>query len=388
MKNIGLYIHIPFCKKKCEYCDFISYEGKENLVEKYIECVKHELKEIGEQNRIDYENNLDDLVLVKTVYIGGGTPSFINSKYIYELLNVVKNSFTLDNDIEITLEVNPGTADEYKLKEYKKSGINRLSIGLQETHDRILKNIGRIHTYGDFLNTYKLARGVGFNNINVDLMLGLPEQTLIDLNESVDNVIKLKPEHISVYSLILEEGTPLYFKVNSHQIQLPDDELERKMYWKVKEKLQEAGYIHYEISNFAKLGYESKHNLSCWNQEEYIGVGVAAHSYTNNVRYSVIENIEEYIKNIDTENEADNIIFHEKQNKDSKMQEYMLLGLRKIEGIKIQEFKNKFEINPIVLYKNELKKLEEEDLIKIDSNSIKLTNKGLDLANIVWEEFV
>lgn len=385
---MGLYIHIPFCKKKCEYCDFISYEGKENLVEKYIECVKHELTEIGEQNRIDYENNLDDLVLVKTVYIGGGTPSFINSKYISELLNVIKNSFILDNDVEITLEVNPGTADEYKLKEYKDSGINRLSIGLQETHDRILKNIGRIHTYENFLNTYNLARKIGFNNINVDLMLGLPGQTLLDLNESLDNVIKLNPEHISVYSLILEEGTPLYFKVSNHQVQLPDDELERKMYWKVKEKLQEAGYIHYEISNFAKLGYESKHNLSCWNQEEYIGVGVASHSYTNNVRYSVIENIEEYIKNIDTDNEADNIIFHEKQNKDSKMREYMLLGLRKIEGIKIQEFKNKFEIDPIVLYKNELKKLKDEGLIKIDSNSIKLTNKGLDLANIVWEEFV
>lgn len=385
---MGLYIHIPFCKKKCEYCDFISYEGKENLVEKYIECVKHELTEIGEQNRIDYENNLDDLVLVKTVYIGGGTPSFINSKYISELLNVIKNSFTLDNDVEITLEVNPGTADEYKLKEYKDSGINRLSIGLQETHDRILKNIGRIHTYENFLNTYNLARKIGFNNINVDLMLGLPGQTLLDLNESLDNVIKLNPEHISVYSLILEEGTPLYFKVSNHQVQLPDDELERKMYWKVKEKLQKAGYIHYEISNFAKLGYESKHNLSCWNQEEYIGVGVASHSYTNNVRYSVIENVEEYIKNIDTDNEADNIIFHEKQNKDSKMQEYMLLGLRKIEGIKIQEFKNKFEIDPIVLYKNELKKLKDEGLIKIDSNSIKLTNKGLDLANIVWEEFV
>lgn len=385
---MGLYIHIPFCKKKCEYCDFISYEGKENLVEKYIECVKHELTEIGEQNRIDYENNLDDLVLVKTVYIGGGTPSFINSKYISELLNVIKNSFTLDNDVEITLEVNPGTADEYKLKEYKDSGINRLSIGLQETHDRILKNIGRIHTYENFLNTYNLARKIGFNNINVDLMLGLLGQTLLDLNESLDNVIKLNPEHISVYSLILEEGTPLYFKVSNHQVQLPDDELERKMYWKVKEKLQEAGYIHYEISNFAKLGYESKHNLSCWNQEEYIGVGVASHSYTNNVRYSVIENIEEYIKNIDTDNEADNIIFHEKQNKDSKMQEYMLLGLRKIEGIKIQEFKNKFETEPIVLYKNELKKLKDEGLIKIDSNSIKLTNKGLDLANIVWEEFV
>lgn len=385
---MGLYIHIPFCKKKCEYCDFISYEGKENLVEKYIECVKHELTEIGEQNRIDYENNLDDLVLVKTVYIGGGTPSFINSKYISELLNVIKNSFILDNDVEITLEVNPGTADEYKLKEYKDSGINRLSIGLQETHDRILKNIGRIHTYENFLNTYNLARKMGFNNINVDLMLGLPGQTLLDLNESLDNVIKLNPEHVSVYSLILEEGTPLYFKVSNHQVQLPDDELERKMYWKVKEKLQKAGYIHYEISNFAKLGYESKHNLACWNQEEYIGVGVASHSYTNNVRYSVIENVEEYIKNIDTDNEADNIIFHEKQNKDSKMQEYMLLGLRKIEGIKIQEFKNKFEIDPIVLYKNELKKLKDEGLIKIDSNSIKLTNKGLDLANIVWEEFV
>ena len=388
IKNIGLYIHIPFCKKKCEYCDFISYTGKENLIEKYINCVKHEIKEIGEQNLLDYKNDLDDLVQIKTIYIGGGTPSFINSKYIAELLDVIRRYYMLDRDVEITLEINPGTVCEYKLKEYKTSGINRLSIGLQETHDKILKNIGRIHTYEDFLNTYNLARKIGFNNINVDLMIGLPNQTLMDLDENIDNVIKLKPEHISVYSLILEEETPLYFKVKSNKVQLPDDELERKMYWKVKEKLQKAGYIHYEISNFAKAGYESKHNLSCWNQEEYIGVGVAAHSYTNNIRYSVIENIEEYIKNIDIDNEADNIIFHEKQNPYSKMQEYMLLGLRKINGIKIQEFKNKFGMDPIDLYKKELEQLNKKELIEIDEDSIRLTNKGLDLANLVWEEFV
>lgn len=387
-KNIGIYIHIPFCKKKCEYCDFKSYAGKEKLIDDYIKCLKYELKEVGDGNKLDYENNLDKLAIIKTIYIGGGTPSLIDSRYINEILEIVKQNYTLDDDLEITIEVNPGTVNEEKLEQYKKSGINRLSIGLQSTHDRLLKKIGRIHSYDDFFNTFKLARKVGFQNINVDLMLGLPEQSIEDLKLSIEEIIKLNPEHISVYSLIIEEGTPFYKKLEANELELPKDEVERKMYWSVKKELEKSGYTHYEISNFAKKGYESKHNLACWNQEEYIGFGIAAHSYTNNVRYSNIDDIEQYIKNFETNKEIDNFVFHEKQNKESKMKEFMMLGLRKINGISIQEFKNRFALNPIFVYRKELEKLVDEQLIEIDGNIIKLTNKGLDLANLVWEEFV
>ena len=387
-KNVGLYIHIPFCKQKCQYCDFNSYAGKENLIETYMKWVEFELKGVGEGNRVDYENNLDDLIVVKSIYIGGGTPSFIDSKYIEKIMEIVKECYIIDSNAEITIEVNPGTVSKKKLETYLNSGINRISIGLQSTHNEILSKLGRVHSYEEFLYTYNLARNVGFKNINVDLMLGLPNQSLNDLQESINEVINLEPEHISVYSLIIENGTPFCEKLEKQEIALPSDELERAMYWETKRKLEKAGYTHYEISNFAKPGFESKHNLSCWNQEEYIGIGAAAHSYTNNVRYSNIDSIEDYIRNYENGNEIDNFVFHEKQNKESKMKEFMMLGLRKIQGIHIQDFKNKFGENPIYLYKKELEKLVNEELLEIDGDVIKLTNKGIDLANLVWEEFV
>ena len=388
VKNVGLYIHIPFCKKKCEYCDFVSYAGKESLVDSYMKWLKYEIKEVGEGNRLDYEDGLDKAINVETIYIGGGTPSVISANYIEEIMEVIKSNYNISENAEITIEVNPGTVDEDKLEKYRKSGINRLSIGLQATQDRLLEEIGRIHTFNEFINTYSAARVVGFKNINVDLMLGLPKQSIEDLEESLDKVIELKPEHISVYSLIIEEGTPFYKKVEEGKLDLPSDEIERKMYWMVKAKLEEAGYNHYEISNYAKKGFESKHNVSCWNQGEYIGFGVAAHSYTNDVRYSNIDNIKKYIENFEKNSEIDNFVFHEKLNLESKMKEFMLLGLRKIEGVNISDFKNKFGQNPIFLYRKELEKLTNEGLLEIDGNKIRLSNKGLDLANLVWEEFV
>lgn len=377
MKELGIYIHIPFCKSKCSYCDFTSFANKERMIEKYIECLKKEIKE-----------NKEDNYVVDTIYIGGGTPSFIDSKYIKEIVEIVKTKFKIKEEAEITIEVNPGTVDEEKLKHYKKTGINRISIGLQSTNNKILKQIGRIHTYEEFLNTYNLVRKVGFKNINVDLMLALPNQTLEELEESVEKVIKLNPEHISIYSLILEEGTKMEELVDNKKIQLPSDELERKMYWDIKNKLEQNGYIHYEISNFSKKGFESKHNTNCWNQKEYLGFGLASHSYINNERFCNTNNIEEYIKNIENNNIKSNIQICEVQNEEEKKKEYMMLGLRKIEGVDIGEFKNKFVDNPIYLYRKELEKLVNEDLIEIDLNNIKLTNKGLDLANLVWEEFI
>ena len=391
-KNIGLYIHIPFCKKKCEYCDFKSYAGQEALIDEYIKWLNYEIELVGKSNQADYENGLDKLAVVNTIYIGGGTPSFIEEKHIKEILDAIKKNYVfpinLEEKVEVTIEVNPGTVNEEKLKTYKASGINRLSIGLQETHNEILKNIGRIHTYQDFLETYQTARKIGFDNINVDLMLALPGQSIEDLSESVDRIIKLNPEHISVYSLIIEEGTPFYKKYMNNELKLPEDEIERKMYWLVKNKLEEAGYKHYEISNFAKPGYESKHNLACWNQEEYIGLGVSAHSYTNNLRYSNIDNIPNYIQNLKSGKDYLNLVVHEKQTKESKMKEFIMLGLRKIDGVYIQNFKEKFGENPIYLYRKEFEKLVQEELLEIDGDVIRLTNKGLDLANLVWEEFV
>ena len=244
MKEIGIYVHIPFCKQKCYYCDFKSYANKERLIEEYIKWLKYEIKEVGTGNKLDYENGLDDLVFVKTIYIGGGTPSYIDSKYIKEIIEEIKTNFKVSKDTEVTIEINPGTVDKQKLLDYMKSGINRVSIGLQSTDDDILRKIGRIHKYDDFLQTYNMAREVGFKNINVDLMLALPGQTVPKLKQGLKQIIALKPEHISLYSLILEEGTVLNKKVQNKEIELPDEDDERKalnslvsMFFKLNTKL-------------------------------------------------------------------------------------------------------------------------------------------------------
>ncbi|MBO4292877.1 MAG: radical SAM family heme chaperone HemW [Clostridia bacterium] len=314
----------------------------------------------------------------------------MDSKHIQNLLKILKEEIqtNLNEEIEITLEVNPGTANKEKLLSYKEAGVNRLSIGLQSTNNKLLKEIGRIHTYEQFLETYNLAKEVGFENINVDLMLALPNQSIQDLKQSVEDVIKLNSNHISVYSLILEEGTPFYELDQEGKLNLPSEEQERQMYWYVKNKLELAGYNHYEISNFSKFGKESKHNLNCWNQEEYLGFGLAAHSYFDNKRFSNISNLDLYMKNIEENSQEKNVEIHEDQSLEDKKKEYILLGLRKIEGVSISKFKEKFVDNPIYLFKNQLSKLVEEELLEIDGDYIKLTNKGLDLANLVWEEFI
>lgn len=385
-KELGIYIHIPFCKQKCYYCDFVSFSNKEEYIEKYVETLK---REIDSYDLSNYN--------ITTIYIGGGTPSRIPSEKIQEILEkirqkILKNQTKWEN-IEITIELNPGTVDEEKIKKYKKIGINRLSIGLQSTNNKLLKEIGRIHTFEDFKDTYNTVKKVGFENINVDLMIGLPNQTISDVKDSLNEIIKLNPTHVSVYSLIVEENTKMEKLINNKELQLPDEELERQMYWYVKNTLELNGYNHYEISNFAKKGKESKHNLNCWEQKEYIGLGLAAYSYLNGVRYGNTSDIEKYINVQDflnrSELEESGIrIVDEVQSLEDKRKEYMLLGLRKIDGVSIQKFKEKFVENPIFLFRKELEKLVNEELIAIDGDCIRLTNKGLDLANIVWEEFV
>lgn len=370
MKEIGIYIHIPFCKGKCTYCDFISFANKEDLIEKYVEKLKDE---ISQKSSNEYE--------VTTIYIGGGTPSYIYGKYIKEIMNLIYQKYNVDNNAEITIEINPGTVSLEKLKQYKESKINRISIGLQETDNKLLKKIGRIHTYEDFLETYKQIKNVGFRNINIDLMIGLPDQNIKNVEQSCNNILKLNPEHISVYSLIVEQETYMEKMIELKEWVLPSEEEERKMYYFVKDKLEHNGYIHYEISNFAKKNMESKHNTNCWKQKEYLGMGVAAHSYLNKKRFSNVENINDYIN-------GSVPIIQEEQDLDSEKREFMILGLRMLSGIKISDFKEKFVDNPIFIFYKQINKLTKMGLIEIDNNIIKLTKKGLDFANIVWKEFI
>ena len=231
MKKLGIYIHIPFCKRKCYYCDFISFSGKQKLIEQYINSLKEEIS--------NYKINREEY-LIQTIYFGGGTPSFIDSSYIIEIIDTLKQKFNISKDSEITIEVNPGTVDEQKLQDYYNAGINRISFGLQSTKSELLKLVGRIHSYSSFLDAYNLARKIGFKNINVDLMIGLPVQTIEDVEKDLERIVELKPEHISVYSLIVEEGTIIEQKISNKELYLPSEDLERKMYWKVKEKLEEA----------------------------------------------------------------------------------------------------------------------------------------------------
>ena len=407
-KELGIYIHIPFCQHKCDYCDFVSFSNKQEFIENYIEAVKKEI------NNYFSDKMFLETYTVTTIYIGGGTPSYIDSKYIFEIMHILENNLRENivklEDMEITIEVNPGTVTKEKLEQYKKAKINRLSIGLQSTNNNILKVIGRIHTFEQFLETYQMAKEVGFENINVDLMIGLPNQTIENLKRSLQEVIELQPKHISVYSLIVEEGTVMARKIENHQLEEMDEELERNMYWYVKNTLELNGYTHYEISNFAKQSKQSRHNLNCWKQKEYIGIGLAAHSYLNFVRYANTSEMKEYIIRMNNLNgqivkgifklsndkektkleESIGMVYEieEIQDLEDRKREYMLLSLRTIEGVSISKFKEKYIDNPIFLYRKELKKLVEEKLVIIDGDYIKLTNKGLDLANLVWEEFV
>lgn len=375
----GIYVHIPFCKSKCIYCDFNSFAKKDECIEPYIKSLIKEIEEYAKANKD---------ILVKTIYIGGGTPSYINEKYIKKIMENIKQNFEIIKDAEITIEVNPGTVNKRKLETYYKSGINRLSIGLQSANDKLLKLIGRVHNFEDFLENVKMAKTAGFTNINADCMIGLPTQNIYDVEETLNLLINLRLTHISVYSLIVEPNTQIEKKINSGELKLPDEEIERYMYWFAKRKLEENGYFHYEISNFAKPMFRSRHNMDCWNQKEYKGFGISASSYENGLRYTNTPSIDTYIKNVESENFKANYIIEEKQNKEAMMKEYMLLGLRKITGVNINDFIQKFEISPLYKFNKEIAKLLREGLVEANEHSIRLSKKGLDLANLVWEEFI
>ena len=397
MKDIGLYIHIPFCKKKCNYCDFVSFANSEEKIEEYINCLICEIKEVAENVKFQFQQKKGDLVNVRSIYIGGGTPSYIDSKYIKQILNTIRNSYDFvmaglidkqEQFPEITIEINPGTVTEEKLKDYKYSGVNRISIGMQATQNRLLTQLGRIHSYQEFKTTYLLARKICFNNINIDFMIGLPNQTIENIKESLQKIKKLNPEHVSVYSLIVEENTILSKQIEEGTLKLPEENKEREMYWTVKNFLEENGYNHYEISNFAKPNRESRHNMDCWNQKEYFGFGVAAHSYVDNVRFSNITDLNSYIENYKHNEPEKNFVFHEKENYLDTMKEYLLLGFRKIKGVSKKDFENKFQLPIESIFKLELEELKEKGLILENEDTYYLSDKGIDFANLVFEKFV
>ena len=314
--------------------------------------------------------------------------SSIDAKLLKEILDTISYEFNVSSNVEITIEVNPESVTSEKLEIYKSSGINRISIGLQTTNDKMLKELGRLYIYSEFKEKYNLIKKY-FNNINIDLIFGLPFQNIDDLKKDIKEIINLNPNHISAYSLIIEKNTKIYKEAKDFKIKIPEDILNRDMYWYIKTNLEKNGYIHYEISNFSKEKYESKHNIHCWEQKEYLGYGIGAASYFNNTRFSNITNLPLYIVNI--QNNIFDINIEEIQNIKDKQKEYMLLNLRMLKGVNVNKFKKLFNKDPLIIFKNEINRLIDNNLLKIiDKNElyIRLTNKGLDLANIVWEEFI
>lgn len=374
---IGLYIHIPFCVSKCKYCDFNSH--KINLEEKvkYLEDLKEEMKlykkEIGD-NEID------------TVFIGGGTPSILTKEEIKLLFDNIKSNFKLKNNAEITMECNPGTLTVNKLKVMKECGVNRLSIGLQAVQNNHLKYIGRIHTYEEFEENYNQAKNVGFENINIDLMYALPNQKKEDWMESLEKVVKLNPTHISAYSLILEEGTELFNMYERNEFKLLDEDADIEMYEYTINYLKMHGYNQYEISNYAKEGFECKHNILYWKCENYLGLGVSASGYLNNTRYNNISDLDEYNKLIHSGKKP--IEWQEKLSIKDEIEESIFLGLRMNEGIKFKMFYEKYDFNFEEEYKNEINKLKNMNLIEIRDGVLKLTQKGREISNSVFVEFM
>jgi len=381
-ENIGIYIHIPFCKKKCFYCDFVSYENKENLIQEYIDTVCLEILQNAE---ILSEYN------ISTIFFGGGTPSLIKVEYIEKILNTLKLFVTDEKEIkEITIEINPNSASLDKLEKYYNLGINRLSIGLQSTHDKILRNIGRLHTFNDFKEVLKNANAVGFKNISVDLIYPLPGLNLSGFKETLNSVIKLKDEfnikHISVYNLEVHENTRLDFLLKEGFVSLCNEDEEYKMREELNKRLQDNGFVKYEISNYAYPGFESKHNLCYWNQEKYIGFGVNASSFFNLKRYRKTSNIDKYIDGI--KNNKNIVVETEELDKLSLMKEYIILKLRLSKGVEISEFKQKFGTDIFDIFNTEFNSLKKDNLVNITSKNISLTNRGEEVANIVWEMFV
>lgn len=374
-RPLGIYLHIPFCARKCNYCDFLSAPASAQVQAEYARRLEEEIR--GFENAGEYE--------VVSVFFGGGTPSLLPREAIVRLMRALRETFAFRGDVEITVECNPGTLTEEKLRAYRACGVNRLSIGLQSASDAELKELGRIHTWEAFERNYRLARELGFANINVDLMSALPGQTLSSWHETLRRVLALCPEHISAYSLIIEEGTPFYEwygnQTNGHP-PLPSEEVERQMYYDTERILGEAGLRRYEISNYARPGYESVHNCGYWLRREYVGFGLGASSQLGRLRYKNTDALEDYLSGDFSKQEVQVL------SRDDEIEETMYLGLRLMEGVDLRKFCETFGVAAETIYQKELSRLERQGLLLRENGFLRLTPLGIDVSNQVLAEFL
>lgn len=377
MKTLGLYLHVPFCVQKCHYCDFLSAPAGEETIAAYGRTMIKEIKQTATQY---------DEYLVDTIFWGGGTPSLMPAELLTDIMHTISSSFHITDEAEVTLECNPGTVTKENLKKIRACGINRLSFGLQSTDDEDLKRLGRIHTYDMFLQSYQAAREVGFENINIDLMTSLPGQNAERFRKCLEQVVALQPEHISVYSLIIEEGTLFYRWYEEEggrgKLSLPQEDEDRRIYHETLQYLQRHGYDRYEISNYAKCGRESRHNIKYWNRSEYLGLGLGSSSMVGNVRWHETNDLEEYL--------SGNFLKYEKEQLSEKdcMSEFMFLGLRMMKGVSRKAFYQAFQKNLDVVYGDIILKHKKNGLLAEKDGNILLTEKGIDISNYVMSDFI
>lgn len=377
-KELELYLHIPFCVSKCKYCDFLSAPSGEEQRQIYVERLCRRIRYWSDViHNYGYE--------IVSIFVGGGTPSILTEAQITQVFEAVHESFPIREDAEITLEMNPGTDVKDKLPVYRELGINRLSMGLQSADNEELKCLGRIHTYEDFRQVYQWAREAGFTNINVDLMSAIPGQTLESYEDTLRKVADLEPEHISAYSLIIEEGTPFYERYGEgrHAEELLDEDIERQMYVRTGEILEDYGYHRYEISNYAKDGYECRHNLGYWDRKEYLGLGAGASSLMDHIRWKEPDHIGPSTGLVLEERED----FTRLRRKD-EMEEFMFLGLRKINGVSEYDFYKSFRVSMDEIYKESIENLIKEGLLVREEDRIRLTDRGIDLSNYALSQFL
>ena len=367
--KLGLYVHIPYCVRKCNYCDFCSLpNGRSEVPQSYVDALCNEIASY----RSDRKSVLD------TVYFGGGTPSLLSPGQVERIVTVIRDTFEFSEFIEMTFEANPGTVTEEKAEAFRSLGFNRVSLGLQSIHENEMKTLGRIHNYDDFVFSFNLLRKAGFDNINVDLMYGIPHQTLDSFTQTLSTLIALSPDHISAYGLILEEGTPMWSMKDDLPIPTTDEECD--MYDVCRQMLKAAGYEHYEISNYAKAGKRSRHNLLYWNFDEYIGVGAAAHSYYKGVRSYNTEDVTMYVSSPESSKacvEDIDLPF-----------EYAMLGLRLIDGFSLSDYKARFGVSFTDGKEEVLSRLESEGLLTLSSDRIALTERGFYLSNSILVEIL
>lgn len=373
MDRLGLYIHIPFCEKKCYYCDFASYSGKKSLVVPYLRALSKEI-EVKTKGRC-----------FDTIFFGGGTPSYLSSDEL-GLLSGILSGVSRTKDCEFTMECNPGNITKEKAEVLKAMGVNRISIGLQSSNDTLLMDIGRIHTFREFSENFLMLRNSGFNNINIDIIYGLPGETLDMLDKTLNDAALLSPEHISCYSLIIEENTQFHERRRRNSLSLPDEDTEDAMKDLVRSKLKELGYLRYEISNYAKEGFECRHNRLYWEFGEYIGCGAAAHEFIEGSRRENIRTVEGYIRAIESTGDP-SVRSHENSREDS-IEEFLFMGMRLVEGISLSGFRDRFSEDIMDIFGDEIRKHVKDGLLVLEGDRMYFTEKGMDLSNHVLSDLI